>query len=218
MKMKKLLTVVLALTLAFCTFAFAGCLNSGDDSTGGDTDKTTLRMEAEYVNLDGVKGAGISSDQQGVNMIYGNGEKDASKWSEGYFVYCTYAPDVALEFKFNAKEAASGSITMMLGSEHGEITFGPTILKAELNGVEITYTAKKVKGYQVDDMKFTEVKITTSAALKAGENVFKLTVIENKLQANKKTVGPCIDYVQVKSTTELSWTPKTENPSQRGAM
>ena len=218
MKLKKLLTLLLAATLTISAFAFAGCDNGGNDSTGGDTGNTTLKMEAEYVDLDSVKGAGMSSDQQGVNMIYGEGSKDAGKWSEGYFVYCTYAPNVSLEFKFTAKEAASGSITMMLGSELGDISFGPTILKAELNGEEITYSAKKVKGYEVSEIKFTEVKITTSAQLKAGENVFKLTVLENKLQANGKTAGPCVDYVLVKSTTALSWNPKTDNPSKRGAM
>ncbi len=221
MKLKRLFTAIIATLLVICSFAFTACDNGGDDSStpGGSTGSKELTMEAEYINLDDVRGAGISSDQQGVNMIYGDAT-DAQKkmWSNGYFVGYTYTANLTLEFKFTAEAAANGSITMLLGSEHGDIEFGPTILKVELNGKEITYTPKKVKGSEISQMVFTEIKVTTSAAFKAGENVLKLTVIENKLQANGKTVGPCVDCIKVKSTTNLSWTPKTDNPSKRGEM
>ncbi len=222
MKLKRLFTAIIATLLVISAFALTACTGGGDDSStsgGGSTGSKELTMEAEYIDLDGVPGAGLSSDQQGVNMIYGDGTEEQKKmWSNGYYVYCTYAPDISLEFKFTAKEAANGSITMLLGSECGDISFGPNILKVELNGKEITYTPKKVKNNQPNEMTFTEFKVTTNAAFKAGENVLKLTVLQNSLRGSGNTAGPCVDCVKLKSTTALSWTPKTDNPSKRGSM
>ncbi len=222
MKLKRLFTAIIATLLVICSFALTACDNGGDDSStsgGGSTGSKELTMEAEYINLDGVKGAGLSSDQQGVQMIYGEGtEAEKKLWSNGYYVYCTYATNLSLEFKFTAEADANGSISMFLGSECGNIDFGPTILKVELNGKEITYTPKKINVKQPNEMTFTEVKVTTNAKIKKGENVIKLTVLENTLRANGGTAGPCVDCIKVKSTTNLSWTPKTDNPSKRGEM
>lgn len=220
MKLKRLFTSMIATMLVVCAFVLTGCVTTGDNSsTTPTTGSKELIMEAEYVDLDGVKGAGLSSDQQGVNMIYGEGTDEQKKlWSNGYYVYCTYTPDLSLEFKFNAENEASASISMYLGSECGDIKFDPTILKVELNGTEIAYTGKTIKVNQTNEMTFTEVKIATSASLKEGENIIKLTVLENTLRAGGNTAGPCIDYVKVKSTTSLSWNPKTDNPSRKGEM
>ena len=76
MKLKRLFTAIIATLLVICSFALTACDNGGDDSStsgGGSTGSKELTMEAEYINLDGVKGAGLSSDQQGVQMIYCEG-------------------------------------------------------------------------------------------------------------------------------------------------
>ena len=88
MKLKRLFTAILATMLLLSAFALTACGGDGDNSTSGGGNSgnkvQTYTMEAEYTDLDNVIGTGISSDQSGVNMIYGDAT-DAQKkmWSKG---------------------------------------------------------------------------------------------------------------------------------------
>ena len=215
MKLKKLIGLSLATVMAATGFALASC---DDPDDGGKA--TTYTMEAEYINLDGVSGAGVSSDQSGVEMIYGDAT-DAQKalgWSNGYFVGYTYASNLTLEFVFNAETAGTATIILRLGSELGDINLDPSVFAVKLNGENITYSNMFVEGSLIEEMKFTDKTVTTTANLKQGENKISLVVLTNTLMNGTKTGGPCVDCVKIETTSKLTWTDKTDNPSRRGAI
>ena len=192
MKLKKMLGLLLVGTLLTGAVALSACTPT-DDGGGANT----YTMEAEYINLDGVSGAGISSDQSGVEMIYGEGtqaEKNKG-WSNGYFVGYTYATNLTLTFTFNASEDGSAAIILRLGSELGDISLDPTVFAVKLNGEEIIYDNLYVSGSLIEDMVFSDKTVTADAWLVEGENVLELVVLNNNLMNGVKTGGPCVDCV-----------------------
>ncbi len=212
MKLKKLIGLSLATVMAATGFALASC----DDPDDG---VKTYTMEAEYINLDGVSGAGVSSDQSGVEMIYGDGEVDIENgWSNGYFVGYTYATNLTLDFVFNAETAGTATIILRLGSELGDITLDPSVFAVKLNGENIAYSNIFLENSLLDEMKFVDKTVTTTAELKQGENKISLVVLTNTLVNGSKTGGPCVDCVKIETTSKLTWTDKTDNPSRRGAI
>ncbi len=243
MKLKKALAMILVVAAAGTALAFAGCDNTGtkpdenNNPSGGTQDNQgsqggnqggsssgglqTYTFEAEYTDLDGVQGAGISSDQGGVEMIYGDGtdEQKALGWSNGYYVGYTYSANLEITFEFEADKAATGTVVLRLGSELGAITLDPTSFAIKLNDSDIAYQSLYVEGSNdYPSMKFYDLTVTTSAALKAGKNTISLVILPNTLCLGTKTGGPTIDCLKVTTTAALTWTPKTENPSNRGGI
>ena len=218
MKLKRLLTLAIVAMLALSTFAFVGCNEDKGDSTQGGGSQTYV-MEAEYVDLDNVSGTGISSDQQGVNMIYGSGTEEQKKmWSNGYFVGYTYTSKCKITFKFNSDKAANATFVLALGSEIGDITLNPDNFRIELNGTQVNYSAIKVNNSaDISKMAFKDCTVAT-VMLKEGENEFTLSVLPNKLLQGSKDGGPCIDCLKIKTTAKVTFTEKTDNPSKRGDM
>lgn len=212
----KITKITAGILLCACSLAALGACGAKPDDKEGNQGYV---MEAEYINLDGVAGAGISSDQSGVEMIYGNGtqrEKDLG-WSNGYFVGYTYATNLELNFEFNAETAGKASITLRLGSELGDLTLDSGTFDVILNGKSIRYRNVFVEGSTIEAMKFFDRTITTSANLQAGSNKITLKVLENEFKSGK-TGGPTIDCVKIKTESKLSWTDKTDNPGRRGSM
>lgn len=211
--MKKLIGAVLCIAMLVAVFSFAAC---GEESGG----KNTLVIEAEYVNLDDVKGSGLSNDQSGVNMIYGKGtqeEKDKG-WSNGYYIGYTYTSECSIDFVFTADSAATASIIVRLGSELGNLTLTPDNVQISLNGKAINYGSVYVEGSDgMDNMKFSDKTVSASETLVAGENVVNIKILPNDLRGNG-TGGPTIDYVKIESDAKLSYNPKTDNPSRIGEM
>lgn len=217
MKSKKLLTWLLAGTLLTGATALSGCDLFGSATSGG---MQTYVMEAEYTNLDNVAGAGISSDQHGVEMIYGDGtqaQKDLG-WSNGYFVGYTYATGVTLTFDFNAETAETATIILRLGSELGTLSLDPTVFEVRLNDAAIPYSTLSVTGSSIEEMRFEDKTVTTTATLKAGANKIEIVILKNTLMNGTKTGGPCVDCIKVETKAKLTWTDKTDNPSRRGAI
>ena len=200
MKLKKVLGLVLAGALLSGVAAVAAC---GTSDAGG---VQKYVMEAEYINLDGVSGAGVSSDQSGVEMIYGDGtqaQKDLG-WSNGYYVGYTYASNLMLEFVFNADVAGTATIVLRLGSEIGDISLDPTNFAVKLNGENVTYSNMYVENSLMEEMKFYDKTVSTTANLKAGENKLTLTVLTNNLVNGAKTGGPCVDCVIIETASKLT--------------
>lgn len=218
MKSKKWMGLLLAGALLTGTMAMSACdFLPGNNNAGG---VETYVMEAEYINLDGVSGAGISSDQSGVEMIYGDAtqEQKALGWSNGYFVGYTYATNVTLTFEFNADTAATASIILRLGSELGNLNLDPTVFEVRLNGTPISYSSLYVAGSKIEAMNFSDKTVTTTANLVAGANKIEIVILKNTLMNGTKTGGPCVDCVKVETKAKLTWTEKTDNPSRRGAI
>lgn len=215
MKLKRILAVSVA-AAALCTaMAAAGC--DGGNTDGPDLSGGVFVMEAEYVDLSSVHGAGISSDQEGVQMIYGKGtdEDKAKGWSNGYYVGYTYSASVKLNFVFESDRDATGTLILRLGSElGGSISLDPTAFGVQLNGEDITYNAMYIESSEMNVMKFYDKTVTTSAAIKKGTNTLTLSVLPNDFKFGK-TGGPCVDCVKIDSEATLSWTAKTGNITER---
>ena len=212
MKSIKMIGALLVTAAAFA-FSLTGC-------AGGGGGTKTFIMEAEYIDLDGLFGSGISSDQHGVEMIYGDGTEAQKNlgWSEGYYVGFTYASNLKFDFVFQSDRAATATIVVRLGSELGELNLDPTTFEVALNGTPISYQSLSVGNSEMASMKFYDKTVTTNAELKEGENLISLTILPNTFCNGAKTGGPCIDCVKLTSKADLSWNPKTDNPSLRGQI
>ncbi len=219
MKVKNFAALALA-TLAACAL-MAGCTstdNGGENGGGsGQAGVRSYVLEAEYIDLDNVQGAGISSDQGGVEMIYGQGTEaeKAKGWSNGYYVGYTYSANLRLDFVFNADKEASAAIVLRLGSELGALSLDPTSFAVKLNDADISYQTIYVENSSMDEMKFYDKTVSTNIKLKEGMNTLSLIVLPNTFK-NGSTGGPTVDCVKLETVAEVTWEPKTDNPSSRG--
>lgn len=216
--MKKLLRYLTCITLIVSLCAlFASCDMGGDDSSAPQSGGyETYVMEAEYIDLTGIQGGGVSYEKSGVNMIYGNGT-DAEKelgWSNGYYVYATDADGLSLKFVFDSASATKGvSLTLRLGNENGTFEFNPDNLVLKLNGEEIDYSPITIKGpVTLDEMTFKDYTVATNLSLKKGENEISFTV---KNAGGGYTTGPRIDCIKLKSKSKLNFHAKTGNIAER---
>lgn len=219
--MKKVLSLILSIAcvLSLC-LSFAACdfgknQDSGDSTSAGGYQ--TYVMEAEYTELDGIKGSGVSNEMIGVNMIYGNGT-DAQKnlgWSNGYFVCGTDADKLQLTFVFDSEEATNGvSFILRFGNERETFTFNPDTLEIKLNGEEIDYNPITVQGpCTLEEITFADYTIGNNIALKKGENTITLTVHAESGAAY--ATGPRVDCIKLKSKSQLTFHAKTDNIEKR---
>lgn len=220
MKVKKVLGMLLAIAVIGSSAALAAC-----GGGGGGGSSQTYTFEAEYIDLDGVSGAGTSIDKSGIDMIYGDGtqaQKDLG-WSNGYYVGFTYSVNQPLNFVFESDSAATATIILRLGSELGNLNLTPDIYSVKLNGEEIPYTSIYVQGTSgmsaMAEMKFYDKTVINSATLKEGKNVISLTVLNNTLNPGSdgagRTGGPVVDCIKVQTSAKLTWSPKTDNIERR---
>ncbi len=218
MKHSKILTLSLA-AAALCGAMMISACGEGDTTgTGGSTGGSDIFvMEAEYIDLSNVHGAGISSDQQGVQMIYGKGT-DAEKqrgWSSGYYLGYTYSASIKLNFVFESDRDATGTVILRLGSELGSsISLDPSIFSVSINGEEVGYNAMYIESSLMEEMRFYDKTVTTNATIKKGSNTITLSVLPNDLKMGQ-TGGPMVDCVKVQTDAVLSWTAKTDNIAAR---
>ena len=216
MKTKRIATVLLAGVLAVAAVAaFTAC----GDSTGTSGSDTYV-MEAEYIDLDDVSGAGISSDQSGVDMIYGDGTEAQKElgWSNGYFVGYTYSSNLELNFVFSSDKDATATVILRLGSELGDIMLTPDNFEVSLNGTPINYAAMTIQNSEsMAKMKFEDKTLTSNASLLQGENTISVRVLDNDLRGST-TGGPTIDCVKIRTDAILRYTENTDNPANRGSI
>lgn len=221
MRNNKIISLLLIAVLVASVFMLNSCdvINQfvgGGKPSGNGTG--TYTFEAEYIDLSDVQGAGESSSQGGVQMIYGNGESDKSKgWSEGYYVGYTYVANLKLDFNFESDADAKATVVLRLGSELGNLMLTPDLFEVQLNGETVPYASLSLNGgTSLEDMKFYDLVVNTNANVKAGENTLSLIVRDNKLVAGERVGAPCIDCVKITTSANLTWTPKTDNPENRG--
>lgn len=214
--MKKIYMIMLAVLALSLTLAFAACGDNGGkgDDTGTDpvTGITTYKMEAEYINLDGIVGGGLSNAKEGVNMI-----EEGKNASNGYFVAHTYVEGLTLEFVFNAEAACKAELILSLGSELGDMQLGSDIFAVNLNGTAITYANKTIYNSDFGNMEFQEISVTSNAQFVKGENKIKLIVLKNEYKSGSSG-GPLVDYLKIKTTGKITWTDETDNLDRRGEI
>ena len=229
MKLKKIFGLALAGVTAASMFSFAGCdvinsLLSGNGDNSGTTNNPGMTsefvMEAEYINLDGVTGAGLSSNQEGVSMIYGDGT-DAQKqmWSNGYYVGYTYTTNLQLDFVFTSDKVTTGTLVLMLGSELGDLSISDSDFAVLVNGEKQNFSGWFVENSaDMSQAKFSKCTLPGAINIKAGENTISLVILENKFKGGSATGGPMIDCLKITSDAGLTWSPKTDNPDRRGEI
>lgn len=219
MKVKKVFAAVLMLAVvAAMMLAVTAC---SDEPSGGGDGISEYVLEAEYMDIKDVAGAGISSNQSGYSLIYGDGT-DAQKelgWSSGYYIGYTHTSAFSMDFTFEADKDATATIVIRLGSEIGNITLTPESFEIKLNGTSINYGSMFVEGgnQNMSTMEFFDKTLTSTAQLKAGTNTINVSVHSNELR-NGQTGGPMIDCVKVTTGAALEWTSYTDNPSHRGGI
>lgn len=220
MKSKKFLTLALSAMALTSAFAFAGCDLFGGNQQETPSGKTEYVMEAEYIDLHDVAGAGISSNQSGLQMIYGDGtqaQKDLG-WSNGYYVGFTHTSECELTFKFTADKADdSAMIVIRLGSELQKMTMTPTDVSITLNGKMLPYGSFTIEGSngQMGEVRFKDYTVSSSAALKAGENTVVLKVNDNSLRGTNSTGGPMVDCLKVTSSSVLTFDAHETNLTEK---
>lgn len=208
MKFKKILLI------ALCTLSLSALV-----ACESSEDIKTYTLEAEYINLDGIQGSGYSSEASGVDMIYGNGTDNEKRlgWSNGYYVSSLYKNDLQLDFKFTSDKSTTATIIVRVGSEIGDVIFDFESFEVQLNGDVMIYSSFSLENSEAATMKFVDKVITSNAILKEGENTISLVVRPNDLFGIKPG-APCIDCIKLKSDSNISWNPKTDNPDRRGAI
>ena len=131
--------VVLATSLTGCSVLdqILGTGTPDAGNNGGSAGKNSLTMEAEYTYLDDVAGAGISNNNSGLSMIYGDGtDEQKEMWSGGYYVGYTHNDQTELTFTFNASKASTANVVIMLGSELIDMTLDSDSFAVIVNGEE----------------------------------------------------------------------------------
>lgn len=207
MKSKKILFAALAATCVL-PFALAACGSDGGDGGGteGGSNQTYV-LEAEYVNLTGVQGAGISNSASGLDLL-----AQSAKASNGYYIWQTYNDGCTLTFDFNAEREGTAQLSIAWCSPNGDVTVTRQIFGFILNGTEIAYTAKQLKGAPDSAPDFKEAVISADVPVRQGANKLELVVHENTLgPASNPTLGPVIDYIKLTTKAGISWTPVTSN-------
>jgi hypothetical protein len=223
MNLRRILSLVLVGVLFVSVLSFTGCdvinglIGGGETPDGPAGGSSTLVMEAEYVDIDDVAGAGISNNNSGLSMIYGDGT-DAQKemWSEGYYVGYTHNDQTELTFKFTASKATTANVVISLGSELIDITLNQDSFAVIVNGEEQYIPNWYIEKCEMDAATFVDCRLSAPVNLVEGENTIVLKVLANDLGGKGVTRGPLIDYVKVTATdAKLEWTPKTDNPYRR---
>lgn len=221
MNAKKIIGLALAIVVVATSFTSCELVNSfigGNGNEGGaSAGKNTLVMEAEYVDIDDVAGAGISNNNTGLSMIYGNGtEAEKEMWSNGYYVGYTHNDQTELEFVFTASKATTANISIDLGCELHDITLDSESFAVIVNGEEQIVPSWYISYSEMDAAEFSTYRLSSPVNLVEGENKIVLKVLANDLGGEGVTRGPLIDCVTVTATdAELTWNPKTDNPYRR---
>lgn len=178
----------------------------------------TYTIEAEYIDIENVIGSGLSSDQSGYQMIYGDGTEAQKKlgWSGGYYVGYTYSPECVMEFVFNSDKETTGTIVIRLGSEIGDSMFlTPDKLDLSLNGTSINYGSFSLTSVNdLSKMTFKDCTVINNAKILKGENKFVFSVKQNDIRGTQ-TGGPTVDCVKITTDAVITYDAKTDNPTHR---
>ena len=215
----------LGLALVVLVTALTGCdiINqfiggqTGGPQGSGSAGKNTLIMEAEYIDIDNVAGAGISNNNSGLSMIYGDGtDEQKEMWSNGYYVGYTHNDKTELTFTFTASKASTANISIDLGCELQDMVLDSDSFAVIVNGVEQMYPSWSITCSEMDKAEFSTYRLAAPVQLVEGENTIVLKVLSNDLGGDGVTRGPLVDFVKVVATdAELSWEPNEDNPYRR---
>ena len=183
--MKKLLSVALVLAMLLSAAAVLA-------------EDTEYVFEAEYTELEGLEGLGVSGSPTGIGLVTEN-----AKASNGYFVgnLGTASP---ITFIIKSDADAVATMKMTVGSNIlGSCVWNPTTLKITVNGEAIEYNEFTTDNGDdpMDQNNFKTRKIG-DINLKAGENTIVIVAGENTYRSNLPS-APSIDAIKLTTTATL---------------
>ncbi len=183
--MKKLLSVALVLAMLLSAAAVLA-------------EDTEYVFEAEYTELEGLEGLGVSGSPTGIGLVTEN-----AKASNGYFVgnLGTASP---ITFIIKSDADAVATMKMTVGSNIlGSCVWNPTTLKITVNGEAIEYNEFTTDNGDdpMDQNNFKTRKIG-DINLKAGENTIVIVAGENTYRSNLPS-APSIDCIKLTSAAAL---------------
>lgn len=163
-------------------------------------------FEAEYTNLDGVFGGGISGAQAGTGMIV-----DAPEASNQLAVGYLHKKGVKLTFKITAAEDCSAKMVLTLGNELGAMKFNSTTYKISVNNNALNYKEFTVKKNSLQvGTEFLDYEISPDIQLTKGENIITFETGDNDY-CNNGSGGPIFDCLKLTTATDLTWIPLEDN-------
>lgn len=166
-----------------------------------EVEVTNGKFEAEYIDLTGKAGGGYSGSANQEEMVQQNAGA-----SNGYYVGYTHS-EGTYEFKFKASAAATGvKLEIGLASELMNAVFTPNEFGVLVNGKEVTYSRFDPVSDGTSPGEFKTFTVG-NIDLVEGDNVITLIVRPNTFMKGVSTGGPCIDFIQITTTSKLTWTP-----------
>ena len=183
--MKKIIALVLALALLLPVFAAVA-------------DDNEYQFEAEYTELEGLEGLGVSGSPTGIGLV-----SESAKAENGYFVgnLGTSSP---ITFIIKSDADAVATLKLRVGSNIlGNCAWNPTTLKIIVNGEEIQYDEFTTdNGDDPMDQNNFKVKKIGEINLKAGENTIVIVAGENTYRSNLPS-APSIDCIKLTTSANL---------------
>ncbi len=185
--MKKIFALLLALSMLMGTAAVLA-----------ETEGTEYIFEAEYTELEGLEGLGVSGSPTGLGLVTEN-----AKASNGYFVgnLGTASP---ITFIIVSDAEAVATLKMIVGSNIlGNCAWNPTTLKIIVNDVEIDYKEFTTdNGDDPMDQNNFKTKKIGDINLVAGENTIVIVAGDNTYRSNLPS-APSIDAIKLTTTASL---------------
>ena len=182
-------------------------------------------IEAEYIDLTGIKGVGYSNQTQGTGLIQKDEDATSSDGSitqqkagasNGYYLGYLYKRGITLTFKINSAEATeNATVRLSLGAEYWDtITLSCDDFVVKVNDEQMTFDTMTIKGNKGAGYpsEFNDFTVGVGVNLKKGENIITLRVNNTRpMEAAMQATAPLVDCMKIYSDTAISYTPKTSN-------
>lgn len=222
-------------------------LTANFDDAGGQPAGGAYVIEAEAMNIDGYQGVGYSGGGSGIGAIQGvkdagipqaakdslnKTDKDGKAYNDGFFIGFFNGAGTHFEFTFESDaDVTDCTLTLRLGSEHGDMTFNPSLLTIKVNGEELDYEPFTVTGSDGEYGEFKDYTLSSKISLKKNEvignddlkdsqgnvvierpvkvqNTIELILKTNNYwtDSTNTTGGPGIDCIKIDTDSTLTWT------------
>lgn len=166
---------------------------------------TEYTFEAEWTDLTGFQGVGISGSAEGTEAIEST---TSSTCSNGYFVGWTHSAGISVTFVINSDADTTAKLTLSLGSEGAPMPVASSTMTVSVNGTDVPYDLSVyAPQYGGRYVVFEKYVISESINLRAGENVIVLTTADNGMGNGDDALGFMIDALFLETDAYLSWTP-----------
>lgn len=185
--------------------------NEDGDNQGGNEDGNEdgeaqdYIFEAEYIDVVGLNGSGISGSAKDYEMI--QYDRNASN---KYIICNTHLKGLTLTFNFTSDAAGKAKLTLKLGNEGQALPLNSDNLILKVNDKEVKYdvgiipvnTSSMSNDYH--DYEIGEIDVVE------GENVITFTIGENDLM-NGLSQGPLFDAIVLNSEAKLVFDAHEDN-------